>query len=654
LIKTLQAEGAGEPDTVMEEATRYRVLVESVTDYAIYMLDPTGIVTSWNAGAQRFKGYTPAEIIGQHFSRFYTDEDRARDLPARALGISAREGKFEAEGWRVRKDGTQFWAHVIIDPIFDPSGRLIGYAKVTRDLTERRETQEALRRSEEQLRLLVQGVTDYALYMLSPEGIVTNWNAGAQRIKGYRPDEIIGQHFSHFYTPEDRAAGMPQRALETAMREGRFESEGQRMRKDGTRFWSHVVIDPIRSDDGTLLGFAKITRDITERRHTQESLERAREALFQSQKMDAVGQLTGGVAHDFNNLLMAIMGSLDLLKKRLPADPQFHRLLDNALMGARRGATLTQRMLAFARRQDLDVTPLDLKGLVAGMTDLLASSLGSSVEIKTAFPQKLALAVGDENQVELALLNLCVNARDAMPEGGEIVIGAREETVAAGDATSLKPGRYLCLSVTDTGEGMSQETLARASEPFFTTKGVGRGTGLGLSMVHGMAEQMGGRLMLKSVLGKGTTAEIWLQALEGESSAAPAPASAIAASAAPRRLKVLAVDDDRLVLFNTTAMLEDLGHEAVEAGSADEALDLLDEHRFDLVITDQAMPRMTGVQLLDVIRQRQPDMPVILATGYAEIPGGGQVNAPKLNKPFTERELEEAVRAATQVGAPVG
>jgi CheY-like chemotaxis protein len=338
----------------------------------------------------------------------------------------------------------------------------------------------------------------------------------------------------------------------------------------------------------------------------------------------------------------------------LPADPQFHRLLDNALMGARRGATLTQRMLAFARRQDLDVTPLDLKALVTGMADLLASSLGSSVEIKTAFPQKLALAVGDENQVELALLNLCVNARDAMPEGGEIVIGAREETLAASNPTGLKPGRYLCLSVTDTGEGMSQETLARASEPFFTTKGVGRGTGLGLSMVHGMAEQMGGRLMLKSVLGKGTTAEIWLQALEGESSAASAPTSAIAASAAPRRLKVLAVDDDRLVLFNTTAMLEDLGHEAVEAGSADEALDLMDEHRFDLVITDQAMPRMTGVQLLDVIRQRQPDMPVILATGYAEIPGGGQVSAPKLNKPFTEKELDEAVRAATQAGAPVG
>jgi PAS domain S-box-containing protein len=406
--------------------------------------------------------------------------------------------------------------------------------------------------------LLVQSVTDYAIYMLDPQGIVRSWNPGAERLKGYSADEIIGQHFSRFYTPEDRAAGMPQRALETAMREGRFESEGQRVRKDGSRFWSHVVIDPIRAEDGTLLGFAKITRDVTERRQTQESLERAREALFQSQKMDAVGQLTGGVAHDFNNLLMAIMGSLDLLKKRLPADPQLHRLLDNALLGARRGATLTQRMLAFARRQDLDVKPLNLTRLVAGMADLLASSLGSSVEIKTAFPHGLGLAVGDENQVELALLNLCVNARDAMPNGGEIVIGAREEKVTGGGG-GLRPGRYICLSVADTGEGMSPETLARASEPFFTTKGVGRGTGLGLSMVHGMAEQMGGRLVLQSELGQGTTAEIWLPALEGEASAASESAPSAAPSAAPRRLKVLAVDEVRRVVFNTRAMVVGVG-----------------------------------------------------------------------------------------------
>ena len=430
-----------------DESARYRVLVEAITDYAVYMLDPGGVVTSWNAGAQRFKGYTPAEIIGAHFSRFYTEEDRARDLPARALSIAAREGRFECEGWRVRKDGTSFWAHVVIDPIRDPAGGLIGFAKITRDLSEQKEAQDALQRTEQQFRLLVQGVTDYAIYMLDPEGRVTNWNAGAQRIKGYRPDEIIGEHFSRFYTdggPSERHAA--KKALDTAVREGRFESEGLRVRKDGTRFWSHVVIDPIREDDGTLLGFAKITRDITERKQAQETLEQAREALFQSQKMEAVGQLTGGVAHDFNNLLMAILGSLELLKKRIPADPGLLRLLDNAMLGARRGATLTQRMLAFARRQELDVQPLELPRLVAGMRDLLASSIGAGAEIKTEFPPGLGAVVGDENQIELALLNLCVNARDAMPEGGHIRIAARAQTMTAGNAAGPQ-ARSLCLPV---------------------------------------------------------------------------------------------------------------------------------------------------------------------------------------------------------------
>jgi PAS domain S-box-containing protein len=652
LVQSAQVERPGGEKSALEETARYRILVEGVTDYAIYMLDPAGVVTSWNAGAQRFKGYTADEIIGEHFSRFYTKEDLARDLPARALSIAAREGKFESEGWRVRKDGTRFWAHVVLDRITDARGALIGFAKITRDLTERKAAQQALQSAEQQFRLLVQGVTDYAIYMLSPDGIVTNWNPGAQRIKGYAPDEIVGQHFSRFYTEEDRLGGKPQKALETAVKEGRFESEAWRVRKDGTRFWSHVVIDPIRSAQGEILGFAKITRDVTERKQAAESLERAREALFQSQKMDAVGQLTGGVAHDFNNLLMAILGSLELLRKRLPPDPGLLRLVDNAMLGARRGATLTQRMLAFARRQELDSRPLELPRLVASMTDLLMSSVGASAEIHTDFPPGLRPVLGDENQVELALLNLCVNARDAMPEGGRIRIGAREERVAPGNTLGLRPGPYVCLSVTDTGEGMSPETLGRATEPFFTTKGVGKGTGLGLSMVHGMAEQMGGRLALTSRPGQGTTAEIWLPAMEGDSPAGSPVLSDAAPLAAPGKLRVLAVDDDRLVLFNTTAMLEDLGHEVVEAGSGDEALALLEKDRFDLIITDQAMPRMTGLQLLDIVRQRWPALPVILATGYAEIPGGARVTVPKLSKPFTEQELAQALMQAPQARSP--
>ncbi|MBA2589687.1 MAG: PAS domain S-box protein [Alphaproteobacteria bacterium] len=626
-----------------EESDRYRILVEAVTDYAIYMLDPAGIVSSWNAGAQRFKGYTPDEIIGQHFSRFYTADDRASGLPARALEISAREGKFEAEGWRMRKDGTRFWAHVVIDPIRDSSGALTGFAKVTRDLTERRASEEALRQSQEQFRLLVQGVTDYAIYMLSPEGIVTNWNPGAQRIKGYTPVEIVGKHFSQFYTPEDRAAGRPERALRTAAEEGKFEAEGWRLRKDGSRFWSHVIIDPIRDEQGKLIGFAKITRDATERKEAQDSLERAREALFQSQKMDAIGQLTGGVAHDFNNLLMAVLGSLELLRKRMPDDPAQLRLVDNAIQGARRGATLTQRMLSFARRQEMDVVPLNVAALVHGMSDLLDRTLGKDVEIQTDFPQALGPAVADDNQLELALLNLCVNARDAMKHGGNIVIAGREEDVDLRHVSGLPPGKYVCLSVTDTGEGMDAETLARASEPFFTTKGVGKGTGLGLSMVHGMAEQMGGRLLIRSTLGEGTTAEIWLASATAAAQAQDAPTEAPAPQAGPRKLKVLAVDDDRLVLFNTVAMLEDLGHEAVEAGSGVEALELLAQQSFDLVITDQSMPRMSGTQLMDAIAQDWPGTKMILATGYAELPGGVEVKVPRLGKPFNEHDLKKVL-----------
>ncbi len=624
-----------------DDSERYRQLVNAVTDYAIYMLDPSGRIASWNAGAQRFKGYTRDEIIGQHFSKFYTEEDVRAGVPQRALEISAREGKFEAEGWRVRRDGGRFWAHVVIDPIRDRNGALTGYAKVTRDLTERREAERTLRQSEEQFRLLVQGVTDYAIYMLSPEGIVTNWNKGAERIKGYKSTEIVGKHFSQFYTEEDRARNEPERALEIARREGRFEKEGWRVRKDGTTFWSHIVIDPIRADDETIIGFAKITRDITERKNAQEAVERAREALFQSQKMDAIGQLTGGVAHDFNNLLMAILGSLELLRKRLPNDPRMLRLLDNATMGAQRGASLTQRLLTFARQQQLDTKRVDVPSLVRGMTDLLERSLGPTARIETRFPLAMSKVVVDQNQLELALLNLTVNPRDAMPDGGTILISAQEQNIAAGHETDLPPGKYVCLAVQDTGEGMSEETLSRAMEPFFTTKGVGKGTGLGLSSVMGMSQQVGGRFILRSRKGEGTIAEIWLPS--ASSSPEPAEAKAVAAKDdAPRRaFRVLAVDDDALVLFNTAAMLEDLGHTVLEASSGAAALEILRRQPVDLIITDQAMPKMTGMQLIEAVRETWPEIPALLATGYAELPGGAACNVTKLNKPFTQEQLAE-------------
>jgi PAS domain S-box-containing protein len=626
---------------------RYRLLVEAVTDYAIYMLDPTGIISSWNPGAERFKGYTRDEILGQHFSRFYTEEDRARGLPDRALAIAASEGKFESEGWRVRKDGTRFWAYVVIDPIRHASGELLGFAKITRDLTERRAAEETLRRSQEQFRLLVQGVSDYAIYMLDPEGHVNSWNLGAQRIKGYQPEEIIGSHFSRFYRDEDREAGEPQKALDAARRHGRFEKEGQRVRKDGSRFWASVVIDAIHDDNGKLIGFAKITRDITERKETQQKLEAARDALLQSQKMEAIGQLTGGVAHDFNNLLMAVLASLELMRKRLPDDPKLLSLLDNAVQGARRGSALTQRMLAFARRQDLKKEPVDLPELVRGMSELLQQSLGPSVEIQTRFPLVCRPALGDLNQLELILLNLAVNARDAMPDGGQIVIAAREEVVVAGQGARLKPGTYVCLSVTDNGIGMDEETQRRAMEPFFTTKGPGKGTGLGLSMVHGVAEQSGGWVTLRSRKGEGTTAELWLPSAEASRPAqVQGQTQSLAGGITPvpptnrASLVVLAVDDDSLVLTNTVAMLEDLGHAGIPASSAPVALEILKRRDdVDLVITDYAMPGMNGMELAEAIQDQFPGLPVVIATGYAEMDSATVTMLRKLAKPFSQADL---------------
>ena len=628
--------------TSLTDEGRYRLLVEAVTDYAIYMLDASGIVTTWNPGAQRFKGYAANEIIGQHFSRFYTEDDRKTGLPNRALETAEREGKFEAEGWRVRKDGSRFWAYVVIDPIRDRCGQIIGFAKITRDLTERKAAEQVLHRSEEQFRLLVQGVSDYAIYLLDLEGNITSWNLGAQRIKGYFANEIIGQHFSRFYTDEDRAAGLPQLALETVRKQGRFEKEAWRVRKGGSRFWAHVIIDPIRDDEGNAIGYAKITRDITERRKAEEELQKAREFSLQAQKLEAIGQLTGGIAHDFNNLLMAVLGSLELLRKRLSDDPKSIALLENAAQGAQRGTTLTKRMLAFARNYEMKKEAIDIPTLVHGMKELVERSMGPSFNMEIRFPLSLNPVEADANQLELALLNLSLNARDAMADGGDIILAAREENISAGHRSGLKAGRYIRLSVTDTGEGMDQETLLKATEPFFTTKGVGKGTGLGLSMVHGFAEQSGGRLILHSQQGAGTKAELLLPV--AKTSEKPIPATPAPPAKALRPLTILAVDDDALVLMNTVHMLEDLGHTVFEAYSGYEALEILRrEDGIDLVVTDQAMPKMSGTELAKIIKREWPDIPVLLATGYADRVRGDDIGLPKLTKPYMQRELAEAI-----------
>ncbi len=412
----------------LDDARRLQLLIDGVTDYAVYLITPEGRIASWNTGAQRLKGYDAAEIIGRPYATFFTAEDQAAGLPETALRTAAADGRWEQEGWRVRKDKTRFWAMAVLDAVYDDNGDLIGYAKVTRDITERLQAHERLARTEARFAQLINAVIDYAIFQLDPKGNILTWNGGAQRIKGYSAEEIIGQHFSRFYTDEDRLAGLPEKGLRTAAQEGRFEFEGWRVRKDGSKFRAFVVIDPIRDDTGNLLGFAKVTRDVTERYEAQRALRATQEQLAASQKMEAVGQLSGGIAHDFNNLLMIVLGNLENIErhiKSLPGQhPNLQRAATNALRGAHRAAALTSRLLAFSRRQALSPQPIDVNKVLIGAADFMQRSLGESVEIQVVGAAGLWQIEVDPNYLETALLNLAINSRDAMPGGGKITIEA--------------------------------------------------------------------------------------------------------------------------------------------------------------------------------------------------------------------------------------
>src|SRR6185437_3922467 len=348
-----QTERQQAQEALRESERRFRALVDGVSDYAIFMLDPSGVVTNWNAGAERIKGYAANEIIGHHFSEFYTREDRLAGMPVRTLETALREGRFEADGWRLRKNGSRFFANVVVTPIRDENGSLMGFAKITRDVTEREEAQRALRETEQQLRLLLGGIVDHAIYMLDPNGVITSWNAGAEKIKGYSAEEILGQHFSKFYTSADRMIGLPARALHTALTTGRYEAEGWRVSKDGSEFWASVALDAIRDDSGRLVGYAKVTRDISQQREMQLALEKTREQLAHAQKIEALGRLTGGIAHDFNNILMVVGGQSEILAQRL-SNPQDRRAIEAIADATKRGEALTRQMLTFSRRQRLE------------------------------------------------------------------------------------------------------------------------------------------------------------------------------------------------------------------------------------------------------------------------------------------------------------
>ncbi len=623
---------------------RFRLLVQGVTDYALYMLDPNGHVALWNPGAQRFKGYTEPEIIGQHFSRFYTAEDQRTALPQRALETAAREGRFEAEGWRVRKDGTHFWAHVVIDAIRNELGQLVGFAKITRDITERKNAQEALRQSEERFRLLVQGVTDYAIYMLDPEGNVTNWNSGAQRIKGYTEDEIVGQHFSTFYTVEDRAAGLPRLALDTAAREGRYEKEGWRVRKNGSRFFAHVIIDAIRNEQGHLVGFAKITRDISDRKAADEALERARTEAHEAQKMAAIAQLSAGIAHDFNNLLTVVMGNLDMLKRA--KDERRPRLIDNALHAVEQARKLTGKLLAFSRRQTLFPEAVDLKGMIAGMDDMLVQSLRGDIRLDLDLADGVWPVEVDPTQLQIALINIAVNARDAMPKGGTFRVKIENTVLRQGPMREA-----VAISLSDTGTGIPPDALSQVFEPFFTTKEVGHGTGLGLAQVHGFAQQSGGTVDVRSEVGRGTTVTLYLP--RGQTTARPPQPRPEGVAVQSRPLRILLVEDNHQVAEIATSLLSEKGHSVTHAESADEALGMLGAGlSFDLVFSDLVVPgEQDGLDLARTVRERWLPLSVLLATGYSEAANRAtQEGFTLLIKPYKPEALMSAIQQVTTAG----
>ncbi len=588
-----------------------------------------------------------------------------------ALSAARQGGAFGVEFRVTHPDGSVHWLTARGETARDGSGAARWLRGTCLDITERKvlevrllalsESLEArvkertqaleasysqLRESERGFRLLVEGVTDYAIFMLDPNGNVVKWNPGAERLKGYTSAEIMGENFSRFYTEEDRRSGLPRRLLDQAVATGKTEAEGWRVRKDGSRFWANVVIHSLRDPDGQLLGFAKVTRDLTERRTAEEQLR-------QAQKMEAVGQLTGGIAHDFNNLLTVISGNLETLKRRLPdqADQGLLRFVNLALHGASRAAVLTNQLLAFSRRQPLEPKVIPVNKLITRISELLRRTLPESVAIETVLAGGVWSIFADAGQLENCLLNLAVNARDAMPDGGKLTIEAANVYLDEDYATSadVRSGQYVGIFVSDTGLGMTDEVIAKAFEPFFTTKDAGQGTGLGLSQVYGFVKQSGGHVKIYSEFGQGTTVKIYLPRHRSpEMASEPAPA----AIAAPRGKgeTILVTEDEAEVREFTVDLVRELGYQPLDAAEAGEALRLIDSHKeIALLFTDVGLPGgMNGRQLADEARRRRPDLKVLFTSGYARnaIVHHGRLDpgVQLITKPFTFAGLAAKLR----------
>jgi PAS domain S-box-containing protein len=594
-----------------------------------------GYFTSVNPAWTVVLGWSEDEIERMHVSQLRHPDDAPAAIEARARlaqGIPTVriENRFRHKGggwcWIA-------WTMTADEGLIYLAGR---------EITQQKQALEALRESERQFRSLVAGVTDYALIMLDPNGIITSWNAGAERIKGYTANEIVGRHFSQFYTPRDRASGLPSRALQIAAETGRFEAEAQRVRKDGSLFWANVIIDAIRDDDGQLVGFAKITRDISERRAAHEALQLTQQQLAQAQKLEALGQLTGGVAHDFNNLLMIVSGQAQMLLRRIE-DPKNVRALEAIQAASKRGEALTRQLLTFARRQPLNPKTVRPAEIMEDFSDVLGSSVGGKIELHLSFPDTVWPISVDISEFELTLVNLVVNARDAMPEGGRIIVYAENRTLNGEETLERLKGEFVALSVADTGSGIAPEILSKIFEPFFTTKGAGKGTGLGLSQAYGFARQAGGAIAVQSALGRGTTVTIFLPR-------SYAPISDISTFEAPARAEgrgetVLVIEDNPDVNSVAVSLLEQLNYNVISVDSGRAALDLIESGRpVDLIFSDVMLPgEIDGLELAKALRERRPGLPVLLTSGYAEALTRSH-GIPLLRKPYRMAALAEAVR----------
>ena len=631
----------------------YRALVDGVTDYAIYMLDLTGHVTTWNTGAQRLKQFTAGEILGRHFREFYTEEEIRRGEPERNLEIAEREGRFEANAWRRRKDGSRFWANLVIEPLKNERGHLIGFAKVTSDITERRRAEQVIREAGERINAIIETIVD-GVILIDRLGKIQTFNPACQKLFGYRSEEVIGQNVKMLMPPQYRNEhdSYLGNYHETGVRKiigiGR-EVVGQR--KDGSTFPMLLSVGEAKQDGEAI--FVGIIHDLSERKRTEEQ-------LVQAQKMEMVGQLSGGIAHDFNNLLTVIVGNSEFLGEQLGVRQDLKQLADDIGRAGERGAELTQRLLAFSRRQMLRPVAIDCNHLLDSMHKLLRRTLREDIEIKTDFDPDLISAFADPAQLESAVLNLALNAQDAMVAGGRLTLTTTNASLDDHYQSlhpEILPGEYVMVSVTDDGEGMPKEIIQRVFEPFYTTKEVGKGSGLGLSMVYGFTKQSNGHVSIHSAPGLGTTVRMYLPQVVTK---LPRPSEKPRndEGLVPRGTEtILVVEDDPFVRSFVAMRLESLGYSVVAAIDGNDALrKLRTDIHIDILFTDIVMPGgINGWELADLAKQIRPGLPVLLTSGYAletlVQQGRLEAGAMVLAKPYRRDALARRLREIVLVGS---